>query len=465
MEKNILIIDDEQNLTFFLKEGLKKEGYTVHLADTLLKGREKIKTIFPDLLLLDLNLPDGNGLELYNQLKKDQEFIPTIVLTAHSSIQSAIDAMKLGVDDYITKPFDMKELTILIESLLNRYHIKNQLNYYRRKAQGNQDFEFFVSRLPVMHEIQKMAMKIAEVPVSTVLIEGATGTGKEMLARYIHNNSSQADAPFIEINCASLPENLLESELFGFEPGAFTDAKRRKIGLIELADGGTLFLDEIAEMSLALQAKLLRFLENHSFKRLGGITDIKVEIRVITATNKDIEKLVQEKKFREDLYFRLNVFRLKLPTLAERKEELLILAQFFLEKLNARMNRKIRYISPSCKDIFIGYDWPGNLRELHNVIERSVILSNAESIEPEHLPREISANIKDGSSNTLNISDLKDKSLKDFLNDLESRFLRQAMELSDWNQVKAAKLLNEPRHIIRYLLKKHNMIMDNNEHL
>jgi two-component system response regulator AtoC len=202
MEKNVLIIDDEQNLTFFLQEGLKKEGYQVHLANSLSQGRQMIKTVFPDLLLLDLNLPDGNGLELYQELKDNQEFIPTIVITAHSSIQSAIDAMKLGVDDYIAKPFDLKELIVLIQALFDRFHVKNQLNYYRRKAQNNQDLEYFYSELPLMKELQNVALKIAGVPTSTVLIEGATGTGKEMIARFIHNNSLQAEAPFIEINCS-----------------------------------------------------------------------------------------------------------------------------------------------------------------------------------------------------------------------------------------------------------------------
>jgi len=457
MDKNILIIDDEKNLTFFLKEGLKKDGYLVQIANNLAEGSKLIEAQLPDLLILDLNLPDGNGLEFYQELKKSHDFIPTVVITAHSSIQSAIDAMKIGVDDYIAKPFDIKELAVLIASLFKRYHLKNQLNYYRRKAQCSQDFDFFVSELPAMQELQQMAMKIAGVPVSTVLIEGVTGTGKEMLARFIHNNSAQADAPFVEINCASLPENLLESELFGYEPGAFTDARKRKIGLIELADGGTLFLDEIGELSLPLQAKLLRFLENHSFKRLGGVQDLKVQLRVISATNRDIEFLVNEKSFRQDLFFRLNIFRIKLPPLQQRKEEILLLAQFFLEKLNNKMNRKIKYFSSSSKKIIMEYDWPGNIRELHNVLERAVILSNSESIDAEHFPHEIrdSDNVFD--SYTPLLSNLGDLSLKDYINSLESRLLQQALELSGGNQLKAAKLLNEPRHIVRYLLKKHSI--------
>jgi two-component system response regulator AtoC len=276
-----------------------------------------------------------------------------------------------------------------------------------------------------------------------------------MFARFIHNTSAQSEEPFVEINCASLQENLLESELFGFEPGAFTDAKKRKIGLIELASGGTLFLDEIGEMSLGLQAKLLRFLENHTFKRLGGIQDIKVEIRVIAATNRNIEEFVKQKKFREDLFFRLNLFRIKLPPFNERKEEILLIAQFMLEKINIKLKRKVRFISEEAKEIILNYDWPGNFRELHNVLERAVILSNSDIISADNLPTEIRhvQDINDGYQPKL--SDLQGLALKDYLTNLEGKLLQQALDISNGNQVKAAKLLNEPRHIIRYLLKKH----------
>ena len=457
MDKHILIVDDEQNLTYFLKEGLKKEGYNVQVANSLAEGREKLSNFQPDLLLLDLNLPDGHGLDFYQELIAREEFIPTVVITAHSSIQSAIDAMKLGVDDYIAKPFDIKELSILIASMFERYQLKNQLNYYRRKLKDNDGFDFFVSELPFVKNLQQMALKIAEVPVSTVLIEGATGTGKEMMARYIHNNSAQADQPFVEINCASLPETLLESELFGYEAGAFTDAKKRKTGLIELADGGTLFLDEIGEMSLALQAKLLRFLENHTFKRLGGVKDLKVELRVIAATNRDMEDLVKARQFREDLFFRLNIFRIKLPSLQQRKNETLLLAQFFLEKLNKRMSRKVKFISPECKKVIMEYEWPGNIRELHNILERAIILSTGDTIEPIQLPVEMKNKDSIPVARTSTLSDIGDRSLKEYLNDLEGMLLKQALELGEGNQVKAASLLGEPRHIIRYLLKKHNI--------
>ena len=241
MNRNILIIDDEPNLTYFIKEGLQQKEYDVVLAHSLRDGKKLLENTYPDLLLLDLNLPDGNGLDLYRELKNNGEDIPTIVITAHSSIQSAVDAMKLGADDYISKPFDLQELIVLIESLFERYHLRNQLNYYRRKAQCGEEFEFFLSELPQMREIQELALKISEVPVSSVLIEGSTGTGKEMIARFIHNNSAQKDAPMVEINCASLQETLLESELLVMNQVLLPMQKKGRSGLLNLPAEGPCF--------------------------------------------------------------------------------------------------------------------------------------------------------------------------------------------------------------------------------
>ena len=457
MNNHILIIEDEKNLSFFIKTSLEKEGFTTSVAHNLASAREYIENHFPDLLLLDLNLPDGNGLDLYQEMKKNDQTIPCIVITAHGSIPSAIDAMKMGVDDYISKPFDLKEILIIIKKLLEKNHLRNQLNFYRRRSQCSRDEDFFISELPKILELQKMARKVAEVSTSVILIEGATGTGKEMFARYIHKNSAQVEFPFVEINCASLPENLLESELFGYEPGAFTGAKRRKIGLIELAENGTLYLDEIAEMSTALQAKLLRFIENLSFKRLGGLKDIKVALRIIAATNKNIEEMVREQRFREDLFYRLNLFRFNLPTLDERKEEILLMAQFLLEKIAARLNKQISILSSECENIIVNYKWPGNIRELHNVLERAVILAAGDEILPEYFPKDIRENKESGTIYRPKLNDLQSGSLRTFLDGIEKSLVQQAMNISEGNQVRAANFLNEPRHILRYLLKKHNM--------
>ncbi len=456
MNDHILLVEDEENLSYFIKRSLEHEGFTVSVAHSLQEARRTVAKHFPDVLLLDLNLPDGNGLELYSEFREKGYDVPCVVITAHGSVPSAIEAMKKGVDDYIIKPFDINEISLLIRNLLQRFSLKIQLNYYRSKAQCGKNEEFFLSSLPQMQEIQELARKIAQVPASTVLIEGPTGCGKEMYARYIHNISAQSGAPFVEINCASLSETLLESELFGYEPGAFTGASKRKIGLIELANGGTLFLDEIAEMSPHLQARILRFTDNHSFRRLGGLTDIQVKIRIIAATNKNIEELVRERRFREDLFFRLTLFRLSIPPLSQRKDELLLLAQFLIEKITGRLNKKAT-LSSDCYDLLLNYDWPGNIRELNNVLERAIILTDSGLITAEHFPKDIQKEPDGPPVFKADLHDLKSRSLKTFIADIEKSVLRQAYLLNDRNQIKTAQMLKEPRHIIRYLLKKYNI--------
>lgn len=458
MNPYILIVDDEENLAFFLKSALENKNYAVETVGLLADARKVLQSKFPDLMLLDLNLPDGNGLDLYRFIKEQGLGIPTIVITAHGSVKSAIEALKLGVDDYVVKPFELDEILVNVEKQLQRFQLNNQLNYYKQRFHQSYKDVFFISSQPEVEQIQKLALKIAWVEESTILIEGASGSGKEMLARFIHQHSPQADAPFVEINCASLPENLLESELFGYEPGAFTDAKKRKIGLIELAKGGTLFLDEISEMSPSLQAKLLRVIETKVFKRLGGIRDIKINLRIIAATNRNIRKLVEEKQFREDLFFRLNMFHITLPRLSARKEEILLIAQFFLERISHKLRRPARTFSFEAQEMILKYDWPGNLRELHNTIERAVILCDNDTIEIKHLACEMMQEPVDTKPQRTTISDLKNNSLKQYLDEVEKSLLMQAMQMSDGNQLQAAKILGEPRHIVRYLLKKHGVL-------
>ncbi|UCE06755.1 MAG: sigma-54-dependent Fis family transcriptional regulator [bacterium] len=457
MNPYILIVDDEENLAFFLKSALENKNYAVETVSLLSDARKVLQSKFPDLMLLDLNLPDGNGLDLYRFIKEKGLGIPTIIITAHGSVKSAIEALKLGVDDYVIKPFELDEILVNVEKQLQRFQLNNQLNYYKQRLNQSYKDEFFISSQPEVEQIQKLALKIAQVEESNILIEGASGTGKEMLARFIHQHSPQADAPFVEINCASLPENLLESELFGYEPGAFTDAKKRKIGLIELAKGGTLFLDEISEMSPALQAKLLRVIETKVFKRLGGIRDIKVNLRIIAATNHNIRKLVEENNFREDLFFRLNMFHITLPLLATRKEEILLIAQFFLEKIADKLRRTARTFSPDAQAMILKYDWPGNLRELHNTIERAAILCDNNTIELRHMVCEMMQEQAETKPLQPTITDLKNSSLKQYLDEIEKSMLTQALQMSEGNQLQAAKILGEPRHIVRYLLKKHNL--------
>lgn len=453
MNEHILILDDEENLIFFLKSSLEEIGYSIHTASTIKEGLILVDKVLPDLLLLDLNLPDGNGLELYKNIRAKGHNIPTIVISAHASVKSAIEALKLGVDDFIIKPFDLDELKIVIEKQFSNIKFTNRLRYYKNKESQIYKGDFFISKLKSMESIQNLCLKLAQIPETVILIEGPSGSGKEMLARFIHENSDNEDAPFIEINCASLSENLIESELFGHEAGAYTDAKNKKIGLIELAQGGTLFLDEIAEMDLSLQAKLLRVIETKIFKRLGGVRDIHVSLRIIAATNKNVESLVNEGNFREDLFYRLNKFNIKLPPLRERREELLQISRFLLKKISENLNIGFKEFNKEAELFILNYDWPGNFRELHNAIERAVILSEGNIIGIDQLPRKRKTEL-----NFEPILDLlKNNSLREFLDEIEKSLLLQALELNQQNQIKTAETLKEPRHIIRYLLKKHNL--------
>lgn len=458
MDNHILIIDDEKVLTVLLKRTLELEGFKVDISHNLKSAQKALDNLLPDLLILDLNLPDGNGLEFYRSLRKEDIHIPTLMITAFASIESAIQATREGVDDYIVKPFDPKQIIQLIQALMDRFKLHNQLNYYRNKISCDCDANFFVSALPEMEELQKLGLKIASVENSTVLISGPTGCGKEMFARFIHSNAGTKETPFIDINCAGLSDTLLESELFGHEPGAFTDAKKRKQGLVELAGGGTLFLDEIGEMSLNLQAKILRFIETRTFRRLGGISDLKVDTRIIAATNRDMTKMVAQGTFREDLYYRLNLFEIKLPALKERRGELPLMAQFFLEKISIRLKKSVLHLSAPALQALESYTWPGNLRELYNVLERAVILCNSDTLEPELFPEQI-RNPQNGTTTFApRLHDLKGQSLKDYLGFIEKKLLQEALNKNRGNQQKAARDLNEPRHVIRYMMQRHNLL-------
>lgn len=456
LSPHVLIIDDEPNLTFFIKTFLEKQNFLVLTASNLTEAKEYIDQELPDLLLLDLKLPDGDGFEFYRQLRSDDINIPTIIITAHGSVKSAVEALKNGVDDYLIKPFEMDELLHVIKRVLDRYKLSNQLKYYTQQLINRMEGEYFPGTSPVMTEIHELALKIAKVPEATVLIHGPSGSGKEMLARYIHHHSEQKNQPFVEINCAALPHNLLESELFGYEAGAFTDARKRKIGLLELAQGGTLFLDEISEMDIGTQAKLLRVVETRKFKRLGGLRDISVKLRIIAATNKDLSELVKQKKFREDLYYRLNLFEIKIPPLKDRGEDVKLLAQFFLEKFSRKFGKSGIRFSAEALEYLEHCEWPGNVRELRNMIERSLILAEGDFIDIQHLTPTPTKNIQI-KKEEIDLSVLNNKSLSEYISKIEQTLLKQALKKAKGNQAKAAEILGEPRHIVRYLIKKYQL--------
>ncbi len=347
METTILIIEDDQFFNKFLSESLTDKGYRVHAAKTGAEGLEIVQALRPDLVLLDLMLPDVSGLEVLEKIRETYETPQVIMLTGHGSIETAIEAIKLGASDYLTKPIREDELILSIKKNLKHLDLIREIEYLKEADRKKFNFNYLVGRSPKMSEVYRLALFVAQSDTATVLIEGDSGTGKEYLARFIHYRSARGDEPFVEINCAAIPENLMETELFGYEPGAFTDARVRKRGQFELASKGTVFLDEIGEMSVFLQAKLLRFLDTMTYKRVGGTTDIKLDTRVIAATNKELDRAVENGEFRKDLYFRLKVMHLKLPSLKERREDIELFAAVFLEEYSKNLKKKVERAFPT----------------------------------------------------------------------------------------------------------------------
>jgi two-component system response regulator AtoC len=389
MPFSILIVDDEILTLNNLKKFLEKEGYEIYLAENGEKALEITSRIKPDLILLDLMLPGISGVEVLRQVKEKEPNTVIIMMTAYEIIEKAVEAMKLGAYDYLLKPFPLSELKNSIHRALETLSLKIRIQEHLNTEKGRYYFGRIIANSPKMKEILNIAQKIALMERTTVLIQGESGTGKELLAKAIHYHSPRSEGPLIEINCAAIPENLLESELFGYEPGAFTDAKKRKIGLLEKGNEGTVFFDEIGDMSLNLQAKVLRVLEDGKFMRLGGNKPVKIDIRVIAATNKNLQTAVKEGRFREDLYYRLNVVPIHIPPLRERKEDIIPLALFFMSEYNRELKRSYTGITPEAAEALEKYSWPGNVRELRNIIERIMSLNDDHEIRYHHLPVEI----------------------------------------------------------------------------
>ncbi|MGB9629440.1 MAG: sigma-54-dependent transcriptional regulator, partial [Thermodesulfobacteriota bacterium] len=382
--RKVLIVDDELGTRESLKMILKKD-YEVLLAKDAEEAFIKIKEHSPDVVLLDILLPDLDGLKVLEKIKQSDPEIIVIMITATKTVKTAVEAMKLGAHDYITKPFDLDELRLIISRSVSAKALKEENRRLWEEIDKNYGFGNIIGKSKGMREIYKMIRQIANSK-STVLIMGESGTGKELISRAIHYNSNRKNFPFITINCAAIPETLIESELFGHEKGAFTDAIRTKKGLFEEADGGTLFLDEIGELSLTTQAKILRFLEEKEFNRVGGSKTIKVDVRLITATNKDLTQLIKKGGFREDLYYRINVVPILLPPLRERREDIPLLIDHFIKKFNAENNKNVKGIQPEALEVMMNYEWPGNVRELENLMERVIALTTNEYIQPKELP-------------------------------------------------------------------------------
>src|SRR5437773_4745086 len=380
---NILVVDDQDSIRHFVSKALEAEGYTVQTMASVREARAAVERDMPDLAVLDLKLPDGTGLELLREIKRVQPEVSVIMMTAFGEVETAVEAMSAGAYWFVKKPFQNDELLALVARALESQRLWLELRRLRHQAFADEDY--LHSSSPSMQEAYAIAEQVSRGDNTSVLIEGESGTGKEYFANLIHRMSARHDKPFVEINCAAIPRELLESELFGHEKGAFTDARAQKLGLMELANGGTLFLDEIGEMSPMLQVKLLRVLERRTFKRVGGTKDISVILRIISATNQDLERMVREGYFREDLYYRLKVVPLWVPPLRDRKDDILPLARLFMDRFSKQFKKSFRDISPPAERVLIDYPWPGNIRELKNLFERTVLLETGKVLEPQHL--------------------------------------------------------------------------------
>ncbi len=442
--EHILVVDDEELVRWTLDQTLSDEGYKVDAAETGEIALEKFKKKKFDLVILDIKLPGIQGDKVLEKIRDIDREALVLMITAHGGIESAVQCMKNGAFHYLQKPFEIDEVKLLVKQALELASLRIRIEDHVEKQKVEFSFEGIVGKSPAMMKIFDIARKVADRPTSTLLILGESGTGKGMLVRAIHFNSPISSQPFVEINCAAIPETLLESELFGYEPGAFTDARKRKIGLVEKAHLGTLFLDEIGDMSLPLQAKLLKVIEEKRFNRLGGEDPITIESRFIAASNQDLESMVRESTFREDLLFRLNVITITLPPLRDRDDDVILLAKHFIVLLNQEIGRNIESINPDAAAALRTYHWPGNIRELRNVIERVMILEEGPTIELENLPPNIQGNIQpgDGSEGPLT------------LEELEKDYILRTLDANDGNISQTAKTLGISRHTIMRKLEK-----------
>jgi len=459
MSKTILVVDDEEFIRLNLKRIFSEENYNVILDKT---GKDAIGTIKSnkiDIALLDVNLPDINGLDVLKSLKKIQPDLLVIMITGFASVEAAVNAIKLGAYDYIKKPFKADAIKLITKLALETQSLKKTVKKLKEQQTGGPnalDKILGVSQ-PVKH-VKDQITEFTKYDSETVLITGESGSGKQLVATALHDLSPRKSKEFVEINCAAIPETLLESELFGYEKGAFTDARAKKHGLLEKANSGTLFLDEIGEMSMPLQAKLLRLIEDKKFRPLGSTSDIEINIRIIAATNKNLDKAIKNNEFRKDLYYRLNVLRIEVPSLRERKEDILMLAQYFLDFFNNKFHKQITDFSEDAKKILLNHEWPGNVRELKNIIERISILQKTPVIELTDLPPEW-RNIKKENNKELFFEDFnfEQTSYNDFLFNIEKGLLQKAFAESGFNTTKTARLLKIPRETLRDKLTKYEI--------
>jgi DNA-binding NtrC family response regulator len=446
MKKRVLLVDDEQGVRTSLKMVLEP-SYEVICAGEAEEALDLFRKECPNLVLLDVILPGMDGMAILQTIREEDPDIPVIMLTATKTVKTAVDAMKLGAADYITKPFEVEELRLIVAKTLQAGDLQREVRYLRAQVSNRYGFHNLVGKSRAMQEIYSKIEQVADSR-TTVLITGESGTGKELVARALHFNSGRRDRPFIALNCAALPETLIESELFGHEKGAFTDAQARRVGQFELANGGTLFLDEVGDLSLATQAKLLRVLQEREFTRIGGVHPVKVDVRIMAATNKNLEELLARKEFREDLYYRINVVSLYLPPLRERREDIPALANHFLMKRLEEDNRTPQEFSKEAMELLSKYHWPGNVRELENVIEQAIVWSSGGLITAEHLPSTLKNETR---SDSLREETLSGRlSLEKAVLEFEREIILDALKRTDYVQTHASALLGISRRMLKY---------------
>ncbi len=457
MSSLILIIEDERLLCKQLHKALTQEGYSVITSFEGTEGLEIAKKENPDLVLLDLKLPDRNGLEVLKTFTSFEQSPTTIMMTAHGSVEVAVSAIRDGAYDFIEKPFPLDKLKVMVRNALRTTELRNSLSAVAHRAQEKYGFDSLIGVSEPVQEILYLFKRLTETNPKTILISGESGTGKGLAAKILHFNGMRNEKPFIEMNCAAIPETLLESELFGHEAGAFTDAKKLKKGILEQADGGTVFLDEIGDMSLSLQAKLVKAVEERSFRRLSGNRDIKVDICVVAATNQDLKALVKSGKFREDFYHRLNVITFEMPALRNRMDDIMLLTEHFIAYFNVDLNKNIKDIPEDIKRAFHQYNWPGNVRELRSTLERAILLSEDSVLNSKYIKLEYDDSLSVQNSDDKMVIDipLDDASLYK----IEKKVITKALELNDWNQTKTADMLGITREVLRYRMKKWGLLI------
>lgn len=446
MKKRILLVDDEKNILKVMSASLKKEGYDVETARSGEEAIGKIGNNRYNLVITDYKLPRINGLDLLQELKSKDPELPIIILTAYGTIEKAVEAMKKGAYNYLTKPINLEELNIVVSDAIERYALIEENKALRQRLLDKYSFDNIIGKSPALEEVFKMIRMVSQSNAN-ILIIGESGTGKELVAKAIHFGSERKDFSFVPVDCAAIPEGLLENEIFGHEKGAYTGAYDKKIGLIEQAHRGTLFLDEVGELSLNLQKKLLRILQEREFQRLGGKERVKVNIRIIAATNRDLEQDVKEERFREDLFYRLNVVSIPIPPLRDRIDDIPLLAEYFLRKYNEENKKDIRTFDPEVVKLFMNYGWRGNVRELENVVERAVVLCNFEKIILDNIP----PNIVNSAGDNRHILTLSSDSMN--LLEVERKIIQKTLNGVNWNQTRASVILGISRKQLRTKMK------------